>query len=274
MAVQYPEAKDCLKLLNSLFQVINANKGPARIEQQWYAHNLANKFANHCFFAIYLSYNRNQLQLSGKLFELSGLPSIEILTRAAIEAFLTFHYIFYSPVNDEERDYKYWAYRLAGHSERKNMPIISPESKQKFAEDNKAIMDFSAKLASNSYFNCLTSRQRKKILKGDWRLPSWKDIALDANLSKMIALYYGHLCGSAHSSSLSVLQMAQAHQKQEQHVLIVPSIYTVNIVCSNFIKEYCTIFPKCRILLDNDDNKLIAFWIHLGKASNQFELSE
>jgi hypothetical protein len=213
-----------------------------------------------------LTYNKNLLKLPHKAIELHGLPSIDILARASIEAFLTFHYIFYSPKNDEEKNYKYWAYRLAGHAERKDLPILSPEYAQKVGEDNKAVIDFSTKLASNSSFNSLTVRQRRKILKGEWRLLGWKAIALDANLSKMIARYYGHLCGFAHSSSLSVLQMAQAHQKHEQQLLIRPSIYAVNIVISNFITEYCSIFPQCQPILGYDDSELINSWIFLGKS--------
>jgi hypothetical protein len=273
MMLKYPNADECLKLLDSLCQAIDANRGPASTEREWYAHNLANKFLNHCFFAIYLTYNRNQFKLPSKAIELSGLSSIDVLVRASIEAFLTFHYVFYSPKNDEEKNYKYWAYRLAGHMERKNIPILSPEYKQKIDEDNNAIIDFSTKLASNSSFNSLASRQRNRTLKGGWRLLNWKDIALDANLSKMIAHYYGHLCGFAHSSSLSVLQIAQAHQKHEQKLLITPSIYSTNIVIANFINEYCSLFHKCGLVLGNEDKSLIDFWTLLGSSLGDPDLS-
>jgi hypothetical protein len=270
---KYPNADDCLKLLDLLCQVIDANRGPETTEREWYAHNLANKFANHCFFTIYLTYNRNQFKLPSKAIELHALPSIDVLARASIEAFLTFHYVFYSPKSDEEKNYKYWAYRLAGHMERKNLPILSPEYREKLDEDNKAVIDFSAKLVANSSFNNLTSSQRNKILRGDWRLLSWKDIALEANLSRMIALHYGHLCGFAHSSSLSVLQMAQAHQKHEQKLLTTPSIYTTNIVIANFINEYCCLFNKCEAVLGDEDKSLTKSWTFLGSSLGDSKLS-
>ncbi len=258
--------EDYPKLLGLLGKVLNANKGTAT-DRELYAEGLANKFFNHAFFVLYLSQSPNTLGLPIDKVKLSGVASIDVLTRAAFEAFLTFHYVFYAPKTVEDQNYRYWAYRLAGHMERQSMPAYTEEHKQKLLDDKKAIEDFRSKLNLNLVFIKLGQRKRKSILKGNWRPFSWTDIAKEAGLSTLIASdMYRHLCGYAHSSSLSVIQTKQAYGKHEEELLIEPSIILTSIVAANMIREYCELFEKSkRVLLhDQDGMRIVRLWIKLG----------
>lgn len=258
--------EDCPKLLGLLGKVLNANKGTAT-DRELYAEGLANKFFNHAFFVLYLSQSPNTLGLPIDKVKLSGVASIDVLTRAAFEAFLTFHYVFYAPKTVEDQNYRYWAYRLAGHMERQGMTEYTDEHKQKLLDEKKAIEVFSNKLNSNPVFERLTRKQKSKVLKGNWKLPSWGDIAKEAGLSGMLASdMYRHLCGYAHSSSLSVLQAKQAYEKHEEELLIEPSIIVTSIVTANIIFEYCELFEKSkRVLLhDQDGMRTVRLWVKAG----------
>lgn len=271
MKSELPKTEDWWELLDLLGKVIDMNRGGTYTDREIYAHNLANKFYNHSFISIYIINNKNQLDLPSGPIALSGFPSSDVLARAAIEAFLTFHYIFYAPRNNDDKNCKYWAYRLAGLMERRFFPTSSPIFKQKLQEDEKLALEFTTKLKSNSSFNKLSSGNRKKILRGEWRLIAWKDIIAEANLGTMFEHYYRYLCGYAHSGSLSVLQTAQAYQKNELNLLETPSIIAINILIANFTKEYCLLFPNCETPLDKEGKRLIDLWIYLG---NSFDTSE
>ena len=260
--------EDCPKLLDLLGRVLDANKGAAT-DREWYAEGLANKFFDHAFFALYLSQSPNTLDFPSRVIKLSGVASIDVLTRATFEAFLTFHYVFYTPKTVEDQNYRYWAYRLAGHMERQNMPEYTDRHKQKLLDDKKAIEDFRNKLNSNPIFERLPQKQRNKVLKGNWKLSSWGDIAKEAKLSGMLASdMYSHLCGYAHSSSLSVLQIKQAYKKHEEELLIEPSIIVVSIVAANMILEYCELFKWSKDVLNQDQEgmKLVDLWTKLGRG--------
>jgi len=261
--------KECIKLLDLLSRVVDANKGTAT-DREWYAEGLANKFFDHAFFVLYLSHGPNTLDFPSRAIKISGVASIDVLTRAAFEAFLTFHYVFYTPKTEEDEDYRYWAYILAGLKDRQNFPAVTDKQKKVLVNDRKAIKELSNKLRSNVEFQSLNDKQKRKVLGGKWRgLKSWREIAEDADLNKIIASdMYGHLCGYAHSSSISVLQIKQAYEKHEENLLIEPSIIVINIMAANMIHEYCELFTQSKNVLNEDQESvnLVDSWIQIGRS--------
>jgi len=256
---------DCLRLLDLFVRVLEANKGTAT-DREWYAEGLANKFFDHAFFVLYLSQSPNTLDFSSRAIKISGVASIDVLTRATFEAFLTFHYVFYTPKTEEDRNNSYWAYKLAGLKDRQDFPAVTDNQKKVLANDKKAIEELSDKLQSNAKFRDLTAGQKKK---GNWRLKSWRKIAEGAGLSKILASdMYSHLCGFAHSSSLSVLQIKQAYKKHEEKLLIEPSIIVINILAANMISEYCELFTQSNNVLNEDQEgmNLVDLWIQIGRS--------
>ena len=86
-------------------------------------------------------------------------------------------------------------------------------------------------LLSNAVFQSLADNQKNRILRGQWKLPFWREIAIDAGLSEVLATHvYRSLAGYAHSSFLSVRQTAQVFESKEEEQLISTSIITMNIV--------------------------------------------
>jgi hypothetical protein len=77
---------------------------------------------------------------------------------------------------------------------------------------------------------------------------------------------YHHLCGYAHSSSLSVRQTKIAFEKHEEELLIETSVSVVNILVANMILEYCELFGKSKEVLNQnqDGMNLIYLWSQIG----------
>lgn len=104
MAIE--DQKYGLMLLDILGRVIGANKGTAT-ESEWYAEGLANKFYDHAFFVLKISRGATSLALPSGTIAISGVSSLDVLLRAAFEAFLTFHYVFSIPETLEDKNFKY-----------------------------------------------------------------------------------------------------------------------------------------------------------------------
>jgi len=138
-------------------------------------------------------------------FKFVDSASIDVLARASFEAFLVFHYVFYSPVSLDEKNYRYWCYQIAGLAERQDLPEISDAIKQKKTEDKKRLDELRALIETNVFYQSLDADQKERIFegKGRWKYKplgkgefSWREIALDARLSEMIASHmYRSLCG-------------------------------------------------------------------------------
>ena len=126
-----------MKLLDLLARVLGADNysssGDEDNERLSIARGLTNKFIEHAVTILYLSRGTNQNLPSFK-FSFIDSASIDVLTRAALEAFLTFHYVFYAPQTKEEKDYRYWAYKAAGIAERQDAPATENIRQKQAAE--------------------------------------------------------------------------------------------------------------------------------------------
>lgn len=262
--------QEYMRLLHLLGGVVEANKGPLTGDDDrfWCAEGLATKFFLHAASVLYLSRETNISDFPSAPLQFDDPASIDVLARAALETFLTFHYIFVAPKTPEEQNFRYWAWKAAGLTERQSSPVSIEEHRQKLAEEKKEIDELHSKLRSNATFQQLTKRQQKDVLKGKWKLPSWREIAEDAGLAIVLSSnMYRHLSGYAHSSSLSVLQIKQALENKEELLLIRPSMSTITIATANFVREYCDLFPRAKAALtaNAEGSDLVDMWIQIGQ---------
>jgi len=236
------------------------------------ARGLTNKFIEHAVTILHLS-RGTSLDLPSFKYRLVDCASVDVLARASLEAFLVFHYVFYAPTTKEGKNYRYWAYKAAGIAERENAPASTKEYRQKQAEEKKELNKLRERLKSNTVFQSLTDNQKKQILRGRWKLPSWREIAIDAGVSEMIASHmYSSLAGCAHSSMLSVVQMVEAHRDREEEELVNSSMGFMNSVIANMIREYCGLFSKAQEILskDHEGSYIVDWWIQVDHGLDEF----
>ncbi len=269
--------EDYEKLLALLSRVLAANnyisvRDANDRERLSIARGLTNKFIEHAVTILHLS-RGTSLDLPSFKYRLVDCASIDVLARASLEAFLVFHYVFYAPTTKEEKNYRYWAYKAAGIAERENAPASTKEYGQKQAAEKKELDKLRERLKSNTVFQSLTDNQKKQILRGRWKLPSWRAIAIDAGLSEMIASHmYSSLAGCAHSSMLSVVQMVEAHRDREEKELVNTSMGIMNVVMARMISEYCELFPQAKQVLNSDCQgiDIVNWWIQLDQGLSEF----
>jgi hypothetical protein len=266
------EEREYLIILDLLFRVGQANAGLEMDEKLVEAESLARKFFFHSASAFYLSQGtriEDSPSVKDNFFDWS---SVDVLARATFEAFLTFHYIFGASISNEESDFRFYSWQLGGLKERQEFlsiaPVLKQEAKRVLANDQKCIQKYEQILKNNKVFLNLSKKQQNKILKGNWRTQSWREIALDAKLSNLDAEhFYGLLCGHAHSSSLSTMQIKHARTPRQQLDLLAGTMGVIKIAMANFIFEYCRLFPNSLLELEkNAEAKRVAEdWLWIGQ---------
>lgn len=77
---------------------------------------------------------------------------------------------------------------------------------------------------------------------------------------------YRYMCSYAHSGSLSVLQVRQAMANRDQQDLAENTIRTINVMLAFMVRAYCSLFPKAKAAVSNDEQLVIAVneWAQLG----------
>lgn len=272
----------CLRLLDILYRVAQATKGESAGPNGIFldARGLIFKVFAHAASTLHLSRRTLIKDLPSVEVNFVDPGSIHVLVRAALEAFLTLHYLYVTPASDEERELRYLSWQIAGLMERQDYPILSSRVVERKAQDMSVIEKWRTKLSSNPLFNQLTARQREGIsngqyrllplsLPGAWEIPSWRKLAESADLAKFYAdIGYSFLSGYAHSTSLSVLQMIQANSLAAQQQSVTGSIGILNIILANAITCYSELFPKAKAALQSDPAAalLVQVWVGVGKS--------
>jgi hypothetical protein len=275
--------QELLFLIDLMAQVISvvkvsSVKNPLEKERKIDAHNLANRFLQFAMTVLHLcDSNTVNLPSFGDI-KLRDLASMEVLTRASMEAFLIFHQIFYSPVPGDEQGFRYWIYKAAGLAEGQDLPEGKPEHREVKNDEKKLIETTIDNLKTNTLFMKLTPKQKEGIATGHqrdlWRWSttanktlSWSEIATSAGLSSILARYmYGHLSGHAHSGSRSVFQTQTAVVRGEVNMLVSPSLDTMKVLCANMITEYAAIFEEAHDkLLQTGTLEFVEAWVQIGR---------
>lgn len=266
----FQEEQDYIKLLETLIKVAEANKGTALGEDNRLleAEGLCKKFIGHAASALYLfgGTTLSSVKVTDRGISFFDSGSINVLGRAALEAFLVFHYVFVEPQSDDEKNFGYYSWLLKSYLDRQKFPSQSDEGKQQLIDEKKIIDTLRVQINNNIVFKQL-DKDKKKKLKREWRLHSWKDIGVSAGLSEILAnQFYGHLCAYAHSGCQSAQQVSNAETAETQKALCVATMKLIMIAMANMIKAYCQIFVKSNDVILNDEHtgKLIDRWVHIG----------
>lgn len=243
-------------LINHFIIVANSIKGltmqsdiPLR-----FAEPLAKKTISHIISAISL-FEGTKFNLSDKTYiQTVDFSSIAVLTRAALETYLTFNYVFTSPKEKKDKEFRFYCWDLAGITEREEFPTYDDESEKTKKNEQVHKKQIMNKLENNLYFQNLTNRERGILEKGNWRLgKSWKDLALNAEFNENFFKYlYSYLCSYSHSGRLSILQIEQLKEfaKEKEFARI---NHTINfMIVAKLLNEYVSLIPECQTVFNSN----------------------
>lgn len=243
--MEYEE--DYLRLLRHIVTVTGSLKGQPVGEQDWmiFVEGVSKKLFAHTSSAFVL-YQGTELRYDDeRILDFIDHSSITVLTRAAIETLLAFHFIFCDAPTIEERRFRFWCWDLAGFLERQGFPIISDEGMQLLEDEAEMLENVKSKVLGHPIFQRMTKKQQENVLDGQWRLGySWSALAEKAGFDReYFASIYSRLCGYAHTSRLSVLQIQQANAKDIQRNMAEVSLGYCLITMGNFLFGYASLFP-------------------------------
>jgi hypothetical protein len=268
---------DYVALVSLLGTSIDSLKGwvpPGPDDRLNCAEGLAVKFLIHALSILYLK--RGTILPDFPLMSVRFVDpgSINVLVRAALETYLSFHFVFAAPLSTDDQNYRYWAYKAAGLVGRQQLNTSTLEHAKKQLDEKVILTNLHNMLDSNCIFQQLSKKQQTFVKQGNWRQypqeqVSWKQIALSAGLSTTIATtMYGHLSGYAHSDSLSIMQISQSLNNKEQDHITNSSMMTTNIAAANFINDFSKIFSLAKAALDSYPNghNIVDLWTKIGQS--------
>jgi len=250
--------KDDVELKNDLIALINTSEDykNMKVDNRLYhagGHYL--RFFNNCYCIYQLLKGLDSPKNPGNKFLDPG--SINILSRAALEAYLTFQYVFIFSKSEVEAQLRYDVWLRYGL---KFLTKIKPSNPELVAAFKNVLIDFDkikCRIEQNAFFNSLDKKVKNAILKCEnWRLPqisskgkltydSYSTIAIASGFSKEAAWStYKFLSGYSHSGSHSVNQVLEAIDEGEKEIICDSSVALLKILIRIMLDSYKDLFSR------------------------------
>ena len=134
------------------------------------------------------------------------LSAINVIARAAYEAFLIFNYVFIDKPSKEENDLRYWIWKRISLEEWRDYPTNTRKRKEDLKSIDADIAEADQHINENPIFTKLSpEKKEKRLSKISW-LPKYKKLGKKAGVPLAIRKdLYNYLCGFAHSSYRSII---------------------------------------------------------------------
>jgi len=189
--------------------------------------------------------------------------SAQIVTRAAIETYLTFAYVF---CNDDLTLAKFRCeiWQLSGLADRAKLLPASVEAEKTLAADKGQMEELRISIAKSPHLAAYTEKQARRILAGGWsQLRDWSELAVHAGIHpRYFDQTYNHLSGFSHSSYISAIQISQARDMHTQLHMAQTCVQMSLFYTAHFVVNFSKISASAALFISSDDaaKKFLKLW--------------
>lgn len=209
--------------------------------------------------------------------KLLDFPSIHILTRSMIEAFLTMEYLFYNDLGEDEKKFRFYIWQMSGYKSRQSFfekrQGLNKEVTNKLKTELSEIERLLSIIEKSPYYAKMDKQKLWKLDKfGLPRLVSWQKLIEQSILNTSIfERSYKLYSNYAHSEFISLIQMNGKQMlnkgtKENNDAVISPlravkMINCISIVC---LKKKFDFVSETFEKFDDETQTTILFWNDFG----------
>lgn len=273
MAQEYSFSdKEYLEILELTFEVVESINGKVSPDgRKPDSQYLALKLYTHAATAYWLyTGTKSTVPASTGGSAFIDFSSIAVLTRSALETYLSFFEVFIAPKTDDEFEFNYCLWHLSGQVIRENLIPIDPALHEDYKivqEDIKALRD---RLMATAVFQNLKPKEQKDVLRGkrkrDWLLVA-KSAGFDHQFIRRIYAYYS---GFVHADGFTAGQLMSAQTRDDQLFHAQIHLVTLMIILAKFVLDYGNLFEEVRAIFPkfNSAFERATFWSEIAKMLN------
>lgn len=253
------QESEYLRILRLYAQCIESLKGTEAPDNRLFsAQDLANKMLDHALSLYALADGVDIGPMLGWDGSLVAVASASSLARAAVEAYLRFYYLFIEPENDDESEFRYCVWRLAGLCIRETVasefPPQTPKEKAFRLNQQEEIRKLRERLKKTErYIGHSPGTQLKALGHKRWRFPLSIDLAKQAGIGQSyFRTVYTILSDYDHSGALAVQQMGAIWSVEHRLDAVESTLSVVKAFLSKMLIVFVDIFPDAASVLETD----------------------
>jgi hypothetical protein len=258
-----------LQLLDLTYQVAQSLQGK-QSANQWMpdCQKLALKLFYHAATIYQLSQGTKAPVPQGGSFFFDH-ASIAVITRSAVETYLTMFEVFIEPTTDDEFEFRHALWLLSGFKIRKRFTPSDPALQSRMIASQQEIQAMRDRVKNTTLFASLTTKQQKHFLKTDEGVTRDRaSLARAAGFNEeFLDLLYAYQSGFVHADGLAAAQIMEADNKEKQGEYIEGHMRIVAILLSKTILNYAQKFPEARAVCGANPDALHWAKVFSGVAS-------
>jgi len=194
-------------------------------------------------------------------------PSVAVLTRVALETYLTLFEVFLEPETRDEFEFNHALWQLSGFVLREGFVPSDPSLGEWAARSEGEIEEMRSRLSTTQKYASLSSREKKAVLRGK-RRREWPAVARAAGFGEeTIRRMYAYYSGYVHADGLAGAQIMQASTRQEQSRFIEGHMHLVMSILAKMILGYEAKFPEARRICEDRPADCTLAQVYSGVAS-------
>ncbi len=229
------------QLLVLAFDLTDAIKGKkVKDKRLYYLEDVALKLCQHAASAYFLWQNHTKFQLDARPVDFVDGSSIQVLARACLESYLAFNYVFVTPLSEDEFEFRFNAWMLAGFAQRQSFPAFDEAAKEQQERDATSNEKRRQELQRSSIFQELPKGHQKRVLAGqDWHPGrTISEMCEDVFGPEWGKALYGYMSSHIHSDALAAVQVRQS--KGKAHDMAEGATITICIVLARMCADYAS----------------------------------
>lgn len=257
-----------VKTLADLIQLFKDEVNPKLEFGEAYIETLLTKILLATKTALQISKGQN-LKVLDKEIQVIDISSLYVIARTILECFLTIEYLFINEVSQDERNFRFKLWKIAGFLMRQQAINETNELYTAKIESEKAeIEKLKLEVKESEFYENLSKHEIWKLdTFGIPRTISWSKLLNESSINNnLLDGYYKLYSNYAHSEFVSILQLNQINLNISDKTTIENTTSTLNnirIINCVAINLFLRKFENSKIIYNRFDEKtkyIINFW--------------
>ena len=207
-----------------------------------------------------------KLAYKGREDEITALASVAALTRACLENYSLFYYIYRDSNDFQDIRFRFWSWFREGLMHRQRYKMSGHAEKRE--EESQEIDRIFAELQGCRLYQLLTEKQKKEYQRvGKWHYCGKPALLEKAGFSRALSdNCYNFFSSYAHPTSAGHLQTSQADyetSKANMNAMLTPLF-----ICSAlYLHNYWILFQEILSGVNEEDRVFVTSWCDLGSLT-------
>ena len=193
--------------------------------------------------------------------------STAILTRSALETYLTFFEVFVAPKNNDEFEFRYCLWYLSGYVSLEKFDPHDPDLQADYGKAQEEIFALRERIKATSFYQSLKNDVQRDVLNGN-RRRKLDTVLTSAGFGKWtFRNIYRYYSGFVHADGLTTSQLMSAETKEDQLFHAETDLVTMMVIISKFIVDFGLLYEEASLVFPRFDKiyKRALMWSDIAR---------